>query len=803
MKLANITSNKWFPVVILFLLVLLFFSPVFLHGRVIFPDLLNYYEPWNDYIQDLPFRFSQLKSDFVDALIPKINLVKTELSQGNISLWSDVIDLGKPIIQTSLEYLLMPIYMFIWILPIEIGFTFAIILKTLIGAIGMYFLLINFNVRKGVAISVGVAYAFSGFNLSWFLGNAAIVGQFAPWAFLFINRLYEVKSVERLWVNTFALILVYFFLIISGFVAGAGYIIYFSAFYVLILFVVDVINWRKTKEGSFFSKMRTGVLAILAITFAVGLGSIKLLPSLEWIDFIDIGYREAYSVTHLSYKSLATLFFPNYYGNPIFFNTFGPGNWNETSSYVTVILLLMAPVGIVEALRERNKRILIIGFLALLSFLIIWGIGPLLEVVSKLPIFNTSSSTRLILVLDLFLCILGAQGIESLLQSRNKRYGFIVLGFGLATTLVVMIRSYMNNYGLNLNSINIYEAMTFRFISSLPALIAILGFGLIYFLWNKKILSEKIFIVLTAIILLVDIFHFTYRHIPMVPRDHFFPETKMTTYLEENQADGRTIVFDGMFMISGSQLYYGINSVLTHNLHRAREKDVVAQFSEKGWATQTAPMLSVQRTDFDSPAFELYGVKFVVVPPSTEIDSDTWELVFDEPSEGKIFQNLEYSDQKYWFSSNVNFIDSEGEFFDNLDDVTDFSTIYVEDQHIEMDAGATEQFTILVHEDTNDLNSLEVCTDTPGILTTRESYWPGWRATVNGKDHPVYEVNFIFRGIPVEAGCSEIIEKYEPDAFRAGKSISIITLIILIISGLIILIWMRKKKDKKVRLDNL
>jgi len=166
MKAPNITSKKWFPVLVLVLLVLLFFAPVLIQGRVIFPDLLNYYEPWNDYIQDLPFRFSHLKSDFVDALIPKMNLVKTELGQGNISLWSDVIDLGKPLIQTSLEYLLMPIYLFVWILPTDIGFTIAVILKALIGALGMYFWLVDLKVRRQVAVIVGVVYAFSGFNMS-------------------------------------------------------------------------------------------------------------------------------------------------------------------------------------------------------------------------------------------------------------------------------------------------------------------------------------------------------------------------------------------------------------------------------------------------------------------------------------------------------------------------------------------------------------------------------------------------------------------------------------------------------------
>ncbi len=799
MKVLNITSKKWFPILVLVLLVLLFFAPVFIQGRVIFPDLLNYYEPWNDYIQDLSFRFSHLKSDFVDALIPKMSLVKTELEQGNISLWSDVIDLGKPLIQTSLEYLLMPIYMFVWILPTDIGFTIAVILKALIGALGMYFWLVDLKVRRQVAVIVGVVYAFSGFNMSWFLGNAAIVGQLAPWAFFFVNRIYESQTAGKLWKHTIALILIYFFLIISGFVAGAGYIIYFSAFYVLILFIIDVIAWRKTKEGNFISNMHTGLLVLLAIILAVGLGSIMLLPNLEWIDFIDVGYRNVYSTQHLSYKNLAQILFPNYFGNPIFSNSFGPGNWNETSSYLTVILLLMVPIGFVEALKERNKRILVIGFLAVLSFSIIWGLGPLLSIVSKLPIFNSSSSTRLIMVLDLFLCVLGAYGIESLLKLRNKQLCYIMLGGGLIVISASMIRTFVNIQSIELKSVNLLDPMIFRFISSLPAFIFVLGFSLFLFLFHKKVFSEKAFIVLTAIILLTDIYHFSFRHIPMVPRDHFFPETKMTNFLEENQSEGRTVVFDGMFMISGSQLYYGINSVLTHNLHRQREKEIVAQFSEKAWATTTAPMLSAKKTNFDSPVFELYGVKYVVVTAKTEIESDSWALVFDEPSEGRIYENLEYSEQKYWFSSDIEYFENEEEFFNNLEAVTSLRTIYVEDTIVEAELSQKKPVSIIVKTDTNDLNIIEVCTDTPGFLTTRESYWPGWTATINGVTQPVYEVNYLYRGILLDAGCSKVIERYEPNAFRIGRNISLITLALLSCASLGLWIWNRKENRKASR----
>lgn len=801
MNTQRITSKNWFPVLILVILILIFFAPVFLQGRVIFPDLLNYYEPWNDYAQDLSFRFSHLKSDFVDALIPKMNLVKTGLQAGEFSLWNDVIDLGKPLIQTSLEYLLMPIYLFVWIMPTDIGFTVAIILKALFGALGMYYWLIDLKVRKSIAVPVAVVYVFSGFNLSWFLGNASIVGQFAPWAFFFINRIFKSTSPRSLWKYAVLLVLTYFFLIISGFVAGAGYVIYFSAFYVFGLFLIDLFKAIHDKNTTrWYLNLRTGVLVFLAILFAVGLGSIKLLPNLEWISFIDVGYREAYSSSSLSVENLFQILLPNYNGNPVFSNWTGGGNWNETSSYVTVALFLMSLVGIFEAIRERNKRLCLIALLALLTFLIIWGVGPFLGIVSKLPIFNSSSSTRLILLLDLFLCVLGAYGLETLLRRTSFRSVSLVLSLAAIIYGIIFFNNVRLLSDLNLNALNLYGKDVFRVLSTIPAIIFILGLSFIIFLWKKDWLSERGFVILISILLVLDIFHFSFRHIPIVPRDNFFPDTKITSYLETHQGEGRTLVLDGMFMISGSQLYYGINSVVTHNLHREPEKLLLQQFSEKPWVTPTAPMLFSKTTDFDSPILEYYGVKYLVVGSHSEIHSPDWKLVVDEPSEGKVYENLEYNDQKYWFSSNVATLETDEEFFEDIDKVAEQSLIFTDSEtDLKSDLPSSE-VTIELISDTNDKNVLEVCTDRSGVLTTRESYWPGWTATINDVPKPVIQANYLYRGIAIEEpGCWQIVERYQPEAFGTGKVITLVSLLALILSGIGVMILDKRAVPGTVR----
>ncbi len=54
-----------------------------------------------------------------------------------------------------------------------------------------------------------------------------------------------------------------------------------------------------------------------------------------------------------------------------------------------------------------------------------------------------------------------------------------------------------------------------------------------------------------------------------------------------------------------------------------------------------------------------------------------------------------------------------------------------------------------------------------------DSYYPGWKASIDGRPTKIYQANYGFRAISVPAGFSKVAWKYEPILFRIGAIISL------------------------------
>ena len=74
-------------------------------------------------------------------------------------------------------------------------------------------------------------------------------------------------------------------------------------------------------------------------------------------------------------------------------------------------------------------------------------------------------------------------------------------------------------------------------------------------------------------------------------------------------------------------------------------------------------------------------------------------------------------------------------------------------------------------------------------------YDRGWNAYIDNKLTPIVKVNYALRGLSIPAGTHEIFFKFEPDSYRNGNIISLIStiLIYLIIGGS--LYWQWKKSS--------
>jgi hypothetical protein len=90
---------------------------------------------------------------------------------------------------------------------------------------------------------------------------------------------------------------------------------------------------------------------------------------------------------------------------------------------------------------------------------------------------------------------------------------------------------------------------------------------------------------------------------------------------------------------------------------------------------------------------------------------------------------------------------------------------------------------------------------TPAFLITSDAYYPGWRASIDGKETPVYRADYAIRGVLVPEGEHSIRFNYRPRNFYLGVTISALSLLAL--SGIALRALFALKSRKASRLLSL
>ncbi len=85
--------------------------------------------------------------------------------------------------------------------------------------------------------------------------------------------------------------------------------------------------------------------------------------------------------------------------------------------------------------------------------------------------------------------------------------------------------------------------------------------------------------------------------------------------------------------------------------------------------------------------------------------------------------------------------------------------------------------------DVNDTQTVRIranmgCT---GMLILSDSFFPGWRATVDGKSAQIYRAYEALRGVVVPAGTHVISMSYRPASFYLGLGLTVVGLTLTIL----------------------
>jgi len=82
-----------------------------------------------------------------------------------------------------------------------------------------------------------------------------------------------------------------------------------------------------------------------------------------------------------------------------------------------------------------------------------------------------------------------------------------------------------------------------------------------------------------------------------------------------------------------------------------------------------------------------------------------------------------------------------------------------------------------IQDYTNQRVTLQASLSNPGVLVLADSYYPGWRAYVDGEESPILRANLFFRALELPAGNHRVEFRYQPRSFAIGLVVSLLSLV--------------------------
>jgi hypothetical protein len=67
----------------------------------------------------------------------------------------------------------------------------------------------------------------------------------------------------------------------------------------------------------------------------------------------------------------------------------------------------------------------------------------------------------------------------------------------------------------------------------------------------------------------------------------------------------------------------------------------------------------------------------------------------------------------------------------------------------------------------------------PRLLVLTDTFFPGWKAHVDGVQTHIARANYLFRAVPIPAGSHEVVFEYRPTSFRVGAAASFTSIAVL------------------------
>jgi hypothetical protein len=766
-KFLQFLSRYW-PFVIILLVVSIFFYPVFLNRLAPIPGdfVVGTYFPWLDYkwgyTVGVPVK-NAVTSDVVSIIYPLRSYAVDVLKSGHLPLWNPFMFGGTPILADFQVAILSPTIFTYFLLPKIWAWTAQVMLQPTLAAIFCYLLLRNFGLRKTESLFGGIFFAFSSFNIIWMEWNTnTLTAAFIPLVILFLDKF--IKSGKMFWGVLLSAA------ICLQILSGYPQIVIFTIILLVVFVLFRIDHVSKVK----------GFYIILFTVLGVLLSSVISIPGAELILNSQRKYEVlSQDLIYLPWQNLITILAPDYFGNPATYNYFGVGNYTINTAYSGVAVLCLSIAGVLNYWKRREVKFLVTVFMLSLLFALPTPLANALFN-SPIPGISVSSNTRILVFADLALALLAGFGIFSLLKRERPR-GVVFLFAPLITLIGISVYTYFLgvNRGVSIRNLILPIGLSIL----VPALILLRG--LIY----SKNLLRNVLVFILCLIAVGELFRYGWKFTPFSSPDFVFPSTPVLDYLD--QEDGLFRVSMGNMIPMNMWVPYGLQSLsgydASYSVWWARFFNAIRGQDPNN------PRFSYY-ADFDqyfSPWFDILNNKYLLVlDPSQAHDvsnpnlfyhveqSQKFEKVFQDKS-SVVYQNKNVFPRALFMSDWEYVPDNQA--LAILADVNfPVKSKIIIDKPADIVKDGVAESTVAYEFYSSDKSVINVSTNKAGFLFITDAWYPGWIAKIDGIKVPLYRADYVFRAVQITAGEHVVEFDFLPFSLKLGKILSLSSLLLLV-----------------------
>ena len=782
-------KNKeyYFVFFIFFFITLWFFYKTVLFGLIPFPGdlLIAQYAPWNtaSYLGFIPATIPNKGQyfDVIRQMYPWKTFVIEAIKHGQLPLWNPYNFSGSPLLANIQSAVFYPANIFYFLFAQPFAWAITVMLQPLLACFFTYLFTRKIEMSRIAGFFSSIAFGFSLFMIVFLEYNTILhVVIWLPLSLYAFESLLHKPKIHY--------IILFSASVVFSFLAGHIQIAVLQAFFIFAYGSFRILSQKQKNKKKVAASLSFIALHVLSI----GIAGLQLFPALELLQSsarVPQQYDFLIRELLLQPEQVFRIFSPDIFGNPANRNYLLQDPYPGKAIYVGLIPLFFSFLALIFLRGKSMVRFFAIA--ALVVFLLILR-TPMTEVFYRLqiPFFSTSSPGNVIFLLGFCLSILSGFGLDYWLSRNEKKEWYPPVMFaGLFLLSFLVLTLTYTHY--NTKSF-IYSLVFFFFLASL--------YYSAFFVKKRKSIIALLFIGIT----LCDLFYFFQKFNPFVQKEIVFPDHAVLRWLD-GQKDARFWGYGSGRIEANFATQYSIFSPDGYDPLYPRRYGELIQASEDGRLGTT--FTNKTRSDaVIQPGFgendlannnsrlkllDLLGIAYILSSTNDPHSDKTFsaDRFLEVYSDGvwRVHQNKKSLPRAFLASSYKVFKNNEEfekAFFS--DDFDPGKTILLEEPPIDFTPGKVENGTAKIIDYKPNKVTIQSHAKNKALLFLSDTYFPGWEASVDNTNVPIYRANYSFRAVTVPAGLHNVVFSYHPSSFSFGLKTSILCIVLLLVLGLVV-----------------